>query len=218
MKKVKYSIFLRLLGIILFIYVLSKINLTEALFAFKGMSATYFLLTILAVVFGFLVRTLKWQLLANAVGAAVLFKDLIRIMVKGAFLGTITPAKVGEFWRAKYLAETTSISGGKALYTAFIDRLIDLLVIGITVVCGLIVFSYKFGGFGGAWEIIALVFIILVFSSFFLLKKIGLQKILKFFVRFLIPANWKEKTDGFLNQFDQGLASLNFKIFLKILG
>lgn len=216
MKKVKYSIPLRFLGIILFIYVLSRIDIAEALTAFKEISITYLLLGILFIIIGFSIRTLKWKLLTDAVGAGVSFKNLMKIMAKSVFLGTITPAKIGEFWRAKYLNEASLVSGGKTFYTAFVDRLVDLFVMGIVLVLGLIIFFLKFG-VGEAWEIPALVFVLFIFLAFFIFKKIGLRKSLRFLIKFLIPSAWKGKTDIFLNEFDQGLASLNLRLFLKLL-
>ena len=208
MKFSKYSKFFRFFGIALFIYILSRIDVYGLIAAFREISAGYYLLAILFLIFGFLIRTLKWKRLITSIGAKISAKDLFEIMIKATFLGVVTPGKLGEFWRAKYLADSGPISNGSAFYTAFMDRLIDLLVLGLVAIPGLLIIYLRFN-VGAGWQLYILIFTIFIFLFFVFLKKIGLQKIFKMFV--------KEKNNIFLAEFDAGLSGLKMRLFLEIL-
>lgn len=216
MKKINYSIFFRLFGIILFIYVLAKINVSELTTAFKEIRLVYYLLGISFLIFWFLIRTLKWQRLINSIGVKTPTSALFKIMAKGIFLGVVTPGKIGEFWRAKYLAESSAIAKGGAFYTAFMDRLVDMLVLGLVSILGLLVIYLKFN-IGAGRQLYVLVFILLIFLVFVFLKKMGLQRITKIFVKFFMPASWQEATNIFLAEFDSAFRSLKLRLFLEIL-
>ena len=204
----RYPNFLRVFGVILFIYILSRINIAELIDAFKEISVEYYLVSVLFLIFGFLIRTLKWKRLITSIGAKISAKDLLEIMMKSTFLGVVTPGKLGEFWRAKYLADSGPISNGGAFYTAFMDRLVDLLVLGLVAIPGLLVVYLRFD-INSRWQWYVLAFIVFMFLFFIFLKKIGLQRIFKIFA--------KEKDSVFLAEFDRGFKNLKLGLFLEIL-
>jgi len=212
----RYSILFRLFGIILFIYILSRIDISELTSVLKKINLAYYLIGVSSLFFWVLIRTLKWKRLINSIGVKAPVNVLLRIMAKGIFLGVVTPAKLGEFWRAKYLAESTAISRGSAFYTAFMDRLMDLLVIGLVTISGLLVIYLKFS-IGVGWQLYVLGFVLFIFLSFVFLKKIGLQRFFKIFAGFLIPASWKEQVDAFLAEFDDCFRAFKPRLFLEML-
>jgi len=217
MKKIKSSILIRFFGIILFIYILTKIDTAELIAAFKEINLVYYLIGILFFILGFLIRILKWKILVNSIGAEISFKVISKISTQGVFFGSITPGKLGEFWRAKYLAKETGVTGGKALYTTFIDRVVDLLVVVVISLVGMVVIYLKLSKTQNWPLLVAFILLLfIVFTCFFIRKK-GIQKLCGTLIRFLIPSSLKEKTDSFLNEFYQGFKNLNLSLFLTIL-
>lgn len=214
MGKAIYSIFFRLFGIILFVYIISKIDISGLVNSLKETNLTYYSIGFSFLIFWVLVRTLKWKKLVDSIGTKVSASILLRIMAKGIFLGVVTPAKIGEFWRAKYLADLSAVSKGKAFYTAFIDRLVDLLVIVLVAVIGLPIVYLRFG-VGASWQLYVLIFVFLIILSFGFFKKIGLQGISKLFMKFLVPVSWQDKTDAFLVDFGSGFKDLKLSVFLE---
>lgn len=212
----RYSNIFRFIGIGLFIYIILRIDISQLLFAFSKINWVYYLAGILFLIFWFLIRTLKWKRLIDSVGGSIAKRRLFEIMLSVTFLGVITPGKLGEFWRAKYLAESSSISKGAAFYTAFMDRLTDLLVTGVVAVLGLLIISLKFG-IGAQWRSYILIFVVFLFLSFVFLKKIGLQKISQKFLKFFLPVFWQEKTDLFLSEFDGSFKKLKLGLFLEMI-
>lgn len=216
MKNIKYSKFFRLFGIILFIYILSNINIFDLVIILKDINIVYYLIGILFFIFGFLIRILRWKLLVDSIGVEVSFNKLAEMSAKGLFFGLATPAKMGEFWRAKYLTEQSKISGGQAFYTAFADRIIDLLVIMVISLIGFIIISLKFIKIWD-WQVPALILFFLPILIYFLSRQKRIKKILNFLIKFLIPDSFKERAGYFLNEFYQAFYGLKLKLFLKVL-
>ena len=211
-----YQNFFRLFGLILFVYIIAKIDVGELTAALKGMDFLYYFIAIMFLFFSFLTRTIKWKKLINSIGAKIPGNVLFRIMAKGLFLGVITPGRVGEFWRAKYLTDHSKISQGVAFYTAFMDRLMDMIIFGLVAIIGLPIIYLRFG-IEAQWQMYLLVFIFLIILAFVFLKKLGLQRISKIFVRFFVPASQQEKTNNFLTDFDSPFKILKLRLFLELL-
>lgn len=216
MENRKYLKYLKFFGIILFIYILSKINISELIAIFKEINLIYYLIGVLFLIFGFLTRILRWKLLVESISIKCSFIKLVEMSAKGLFFGLITPAKMGEFWRARYLVEENRVSGGRAFYTAFMDRVLDLLIITVIGFLGFVVIYLKFARFWN-WQLPLFVFVFLVVLIYFLGRKKRIQKIINFLIKFLLPDSFREKADYFLTEFYQGFSFLKLKLFIKIL-
>ncbi len=216
MKRITYSKFFRLFGVALFTYILSKINLNELLLALKQADPIYCLIGLLFLIFGFLVRVLRWRLLVDSIGAKTSFNELAEMSIKGFFFGLITPAKMGEFWRAKYLSEKSKASKGKAFYTAFLDRATDILVVIIIGLFSFVIIPFKFTKIWN-WQLPVLVLFFSALLIYFLSAKQRTKKISDFLIKLLVPEDFKEKTNFFLNELYQGFNSLNLSLFFKVL-
>lgn len=191
--------YLRIIGIILFIYILSRINLQELFQTLKNINLSYFLLAIILLPVSPILAILKWRMLINSQDLKIPFRRLTEFFFKGLFLGTITPGRLGEFWKAKYLTDNFSISGGRAFYTVLMERLIDLIIIVTVGLVGLITFflSEKIG---------FLLFLILP------LIILAIYPLIKVFISLLK----RKKTNPFFKGFLSSLAELNFFTFLKL--
>lgn len=206
----------RLLGIILFVYILWKIDLSALVAVFREMHWQYYAAGLLFLAIWFLMRTFKWKILVNSLGIKISDHRLFAIMARGVFWGVVTPGKLGEFWRAKYLSQASGAPRGKAMYTAFMDRLIDMLISALVAIFGLAVIYFHFN-LKMQWQFYILGIAILLVIILVILKKIGIQKTARLFVKFFIPKRWHDTTNNFLAEFDGGMTSLNLKIFLTLL-
>ncbi|HUS51050.1 MAG TPA: lysylphosphatidylglycerol synthase transmembrane domain-containing protein, partial [Candidatus Paceibacterota bacterium] len=213
---IKNSKYIRIIGIILFFYILSKINLQELFIIIKNVKPFYFLSAIILLLISFIIGILKWKILIDSQNIKVSFKVLTEAFLKSFFLGTITPGKLGELWKAKYLKEAVNISTGKAFYTALVDRLIDIIIVIVIAIAGIILLlSDKIKI---EWIVIVLFFLLSAVIVYFLVRKKNIQRIFKILVNFFIPSPMKKKIELFFNEFFQGMKKLNFTLFLKLLG
>lgn len=211
----KYK-YIRIIGIILFFYILLKINLQELFLTLRKINLFYFLIAIILALISALLGILKWRVLIKSQEIKVSFITLAKIYLKGFFLGTITPGKLGEFWKVKYLTEKCEISSGLAFYTTLMDRIIDLVIIvGISLAGVGSLFSLY--GIEADWAVIILWLILISLIVYFLTKKNNIRKILKSLINIFLPKSIREKTDLFLDQFFGELQRLNLTLFLKLL-
>lgn len=216
-KKYKY---IRIIGIILFFYILSKINPQELFLTIKNINPFYFFLAIILLFISYVLAVLKWRLLVNSQDIKPSIRRLTEIFFKGLFLGTVTPGKLGEFWKAKCLTDTVNISGGRAFFTVLTDRLIDLIILIAVGIAGILnlFFINKIKTEWSITAFIILLSILIIFIIHFLFKKENTKKILKFSLKIFIPSFAKEKTDSFFDEFFEGLQQLNIVLFAKLLG
>jgi len=202
----KRSNFFRLFGIILFIYVISKINVAELFAVFKQINLGYFSVGVLFLVLSFLVRIVRWRMLAESIGSHLSFGTSASMVAKGLFFGSVVPGRLGEFWRARYLVKESRVTGGQAFYIAFIDRILDILVVAAVGLLGFWILG---------WQIPVLIFLFFAVLAFFLGRKKGIRKPLGILIRRFMPDFLKEKADYFLGEFYKGFADLKPKLFIQ---
>ena len=132
-----------LLGIGILVIILSTADLgglTEILgkasALLVGMSLGLHLLIVL-------IRAYKWQYIMQRQGLGYGLWDCCVMYASGMYLGLVTPGRIGEFGRVWYIKEKHSF--GTSMWSVFIDRLTDLLVLGLIASAGV----WYFGG--GVW-------------------------------------------------------------------
>ncbi|MDO8265103.1 MAG: lysylphosphatidylglycerol synthase transmembrane domain-containing protein, partial [Candidatus Parcubacteria bacterium] len=193
-----------------------KVNISQLFQEFKTINLFYYFLAVLSLIPVFLVRTLRWKVLIDLVKSDIPLKSVIKIMTIGIFWGIVTPGRLGEFWRAKELTNSSGIPSGVSFFTAFMDRFVDFLVTGTISLIGIIVLYLKFG-LAAKWEVSAMAVFLVMFLSFLFSSKIGIQKIFSFFIRFLFPSSIKQKAEDFLSDFNKSFFDVPSKAMVKVL-
>lgn len=201
--RINYKKYSKILGLILFFYILSRIDFGDLADTLRSVNLAYFSAGLLFLAIGVLTRFWRWGTLINSIGKNLAFKDLAVFSLRGIFWGVLTPGKLGEFLRAKYLSEATSASLGKSFYTTIIDRIADLLVVAAV---GLLAIRN--------FQLSALISICLAVLAYFLIKR---NNLLKNLIKFMVPSAIKNKMDNFLSELYSGFKSLDWRVMLKIL-
>jgi len=121
---------LKLIGILLFLWILTRIDRGEVI----TIIGTIHPLLLLAVIPGpfavYTVRTLRWHILIQCAGHNTTLKQSWRVYNIGAFLAIITPARVGELGRAVYL-QREGMHVGTALAIVVMNRIVDAVIIAL---------------------------------------------------------------------------------------
>lgn len=209
-KKNKY---ISVIGIILFLYILSKINLRELWIILKNINLFYFSMAILLLFLSCIIGIVKWKLLIDSQDVKIPFKKLTTFFLKGLFWGIITPGKLGEAWKAKYLTDSIDISGGRAFYTVLMDRLIDLIIVILVSLVG--IFNFYFLN-KIKWSVIILISVVILFIIYFLMQQEKCKNLFKLFMGITLPY-FKKRTDSFIEECFNGLKKLNFTLLIKLL-
>jgi len=131
MKKTK---FLPIIGIVLFIYILSKVDIQKVILGFSKTDPMWFVLTLGIFGIQHIIKAVRWKLLIDTYGIKYPLKDSLKGWMVGYSLSLITPGKVGDFGRAYYLKG--KLETGKALTTVMADRVIDVFILFVLAIIG----------------------------------------------------------------------------------
>jgi len=157
---------------------------------------------------------MKWKTLVDCYNPRVPYNSLKDFFFKSLFLGVITPGKLGELWKAKYLSDKGDISLGNAFFTVAMDRLIDIIVMALVAIVGIIMLLTD--KTKAQWAAIILILLLIISAVYFLFKKEKLIKAIRFLFSYF-PKKLKDKINPHLDDFLDGIEKIKFLLFLKLL-
>ncbi len=194
----KWKKYLPVFGILLFVYILIKIDLQSVLLEIQNANIYFLLIAVLLVFVMMLSETIKWFTIARFQNIKIPFNDALKINMIDNYYGFITPSKVGSVIRAEYLKKYTEGHFGKGLFNFIIDKVMDLS----SVIFIAIVFSYNFKdkldlpiGFFTA------LFLLFIFGTLFFLKKERSEIILRIIYRKLVPHRFRSQAKSSFESF-----------------
>jgi len=192
----KYSF---IFGLILFVLILSRMDLGEIFQNIKNINFSYILLAIIITFPIILSKSLCWNYIKKQQGIKYKLKDSILMHLSSIYVGLITPGKIGELSKALYLKKD-GYSMGKSLVSGILDRISDFVFLLFFIFFGSLFFLVILQK-----QILFLIFgIILAIIVFLIFSKIGLTKwfINKLFNK-LVPKKyqktWKLNFQDFIN-------------------
>jgi len=195
-----------IIGIIIFIYLLFNINLTLLINQFKNINLLLFSISLLVIIPCIFLKALKWLLLVNKEDRISLVRAMIA-WVAGFGVGIITPARVGDFLRAKFLKVRLS----EGLPTVLIDRLNDVLTLFIFGILCIFVILSKAIYFSYLAYLFVLFFVLFLFGVFILTNRNLILKIGNPFYKFFVPKKFKRFIGNNFNDFYGTLNKLKKK-------
>lgn len=152
-------------GLVLLIWLLSRLNLGDMGQALSRVTIGTLVLSSGAFTINTLVKALRWHRMLAAQGIALPPKVTLAAFMSGQFYGQVTLGRVGELFRVEALIER-GVSTGAALASSILDRLLDLFlvlaagavlgafVLGNAQIAALALLLMILGGCG-AWAVIA---------------------------------------------------------------
>jgi hypothetical protein len=200
MKILKY---LPLIGIALFIYIISRLDLSEIAEVLLSANPYYLLLALFISPIPIFLQGLKWNMLMRTYRMRYPLKDTCILWLIGLFAGMTTPGRIGELTRAFYLNKE-GYPLEKAIFSVLGDRIIELFSLAFLGIFGI---TYLFFWFN--INLVSLLIVILIcFILFALLSRKDIVAWLArpFFNKF-VPESKKRKVqltfDDFYNQLYQ---------------
>lgn len=127
-----------------------------------GLEATLFIKLIGLTSMGYVLRFLKWNYLLKNAGVRLCLKENAFVFLSGLSM-TITPAKVGEIWRALLIKEISGERLSRTVPVVILDRISDVLSLSILSLLGL--FYYKEGSLSILLIILLVVVLILTLKA-----------------------------------------------------
>lgn len=205
----KFSI--RSIGIIIFLLILSKINVSKTIDLLLDIDINYFLVSVLLIFPMIGLRAWRWQLLMKCQNINYTLKDSFLIYMVGLYMGVITPGRLGDFIKVLYLRKDR-YSWGQSILSVLSDRLFDLISLFLLGYAGLFIFSTLFEhGFRViTFYIICTILLVIVFLS----KKTIISKFIQILFKKLIPASYKNDVGETARDFYKNLKLIDINVLL----
>ena len=134
---------LRSIGLILFVIILSKLNLTEIGALLSNINLYYIAPALLLFIPLLVTKAMRWQLLMEAQDIDYSLKDSTIMYAAAMYIGAITPGRIGDFIKVFYL-KGDNYPFGKSFATVLQDRLFDLVSLLLLGYAGMLLFIVYF--------------------------------------------------------------------------
>lgn len=195
-----------LIGIVLFIIILARLDLARLAGIISNTSLPLLLAAILVNCLALVFKVCKWKLIVKSQKQKLGLLPAIKYWLIGFGFSAITPGRIGDALRAYYLKKE-NYSLGKALSTVAIDRLIDIILLFVIAIIAIIYFSAALGIEIMSNLFIALLFIALLALTCLFWNKKLMKLALKPLYRVFVPEKFKEKMQVYFNEFYEGLSA-----------
>jgi uncharacterized protein (TIRG00374 family) len=221
-KSHKLNILISTLLLALFLYLAFRnVNLGELVSILENTNYLYiFIGMTIGVVFGILVRSLRWRVLLTPIKANTSLKNLYSATSIGYMVNNLIP-RSGEVVRPYLLGKNENISKASAFGTVIIERIIDtvmfLLMFGVALIYFKSRISKAFPEISSAVIILAaLIFLLLFWILFMMFKTEQSLKIVRFVTR-ILPERYRLKIEKIFSSLVSGFDVLKKpNLFLKI--
>jgi uncharacterized protein (TIRG00374 family) len=140
--KTLLSWLIKLLGITLFIYVLKNVDWKICIEEMSKISIFSLVIALFMIQIGYLIKSKRWQIILTHYEVEITVWKLFKIFSIGTFLGLVTPGKIGDFGRLFYIKKYIDVK--KGLSSLFIDRIFDLISLGILGFVSILYFENNF--------------------------------------------------------------------------
>jgi len=194
--KLNWKKILPLIGVVLFIYILTRLDFLELWQTVKKINPWYCLFLPFLVLLILYLQTLKWWVLLKSQGIKVELAGLFKIHLVSSYYAFITPSRVGYFVKIPYLQSQSGLSATEISGSVIIDRILDVFTLLIFALLGSLSLLSSYPNVFFIFLAIFLAFVIIIL--FFYSKKRA-RSFASFFKR-IIPDKLKEKLEKIFNE------------------
>lgn len=126
---------------LIFLYMaFSNINFSEVIEIIKEMSVYWFIIYLLTWFFSHVIRALRWKIIIKSVKENTSIINLFGAVMVGYGVNCVVP-RLGELYRGLFLGRWENISRSSMVGTIIVERVIDILVLGISVLISVSIYS-----------------------------------------------------------------------------
>ncbi len=195
------SKYIRLIGLLILAYIITRINFKVLLVQFKNINL-YLLFTAISMnLFLIFAKAIRWKAFLTQQSLSISTKSAFSIYLSSLYIGFITPGRLGEISKALYLKQKQITSFYKGLSGAIMDRLLDLYFL---ILLGSVGVYYLSKGKGINLEFVFLFVIVLSLPMIILHPKV-LNLLTHFLFRKISPKKFKDKIRESVNEFIEGI-------------
>lgn len=202
------------ISVAILFFIFRIIGLEKAYNEIANANIFYVFVSFIFVFLAILLKSLRWRNIAGLFNAPISIRESLKYTYISLAFGIITPGRVGEFVKAKYLNDKSGIGLMKSLITVTLDKVFDVAALLGFALIGLSFFDLGI-------PVSPVIFImLLVLYLFFLLAFFFSPEKLVMVAKFFVPEKYKTKLNFFSKFNRRHLLSLGFSaliwLFLSI--
>lgn len=191
-----------IIGLILFIFILSTINLSKILEIFRAIHPFYLFLCFFSCFPVILLSNYQWQVLLKHHNIHIDFTTSLKNIFIGYFYGFITPGGIGGYTRIVYMHDETEIPYVKCFSNIILFNTIDFIsLLWIGLIGGMILTIHFPQLYTFLIVIISILSIVFLLVYSFLIKTQPLQYLFNIVMRSSFFNAHAEKLNGTIQQF-----------------
>src|SRR3989344_4383360 len=204
MKLEKWAV--ALMGVVLFIYILSRVDISKVISILSGINPYIFSLALALVFLLIALKAFKWKLILKSIGGKITFTDSLKFYFIGLFISNITPGKVGDFAKALYIRHNTRLPAGIA--SVFVDRLMDIGILLFFCAISVSWFIYRYHLTIIPPEAVAVAVLGFLAALAVFLREKYLKAFLRPLFHVLVPERHKENVSAMFSDFFSAVKSV----------
>ena len=132
---------LRLLGPVLFLFILIKIDIGQTLQTLGALRLSWLAAALVLYPLLVLLKAWRWRLLLRQQDLDYALTTAFLAYNSSLAVGYVTPGRLGEFVKALYLRKDLGLSTGFAFSSVLLERLLDLYALTATALVGMVVLA-----------------------------------------------------------------------------
>ena len=176
-------IFKLTISIVLLFLIFRFIGIDKVYRELLNANPNYILIAAFFIIFEIFFKALRWKTIIKIFNKSISVAVSMKYTLISIAFGFVTPGRLGEFIKAKYLVESTKISYLKSIMTVIIDKIFDFIAL---ILLGLLGFSFLGELIKPDYFIFAFFFYILILILVF----IFFNKVLKL-IDLILPTKYK---------------------------
>jgi uncharacterized protein (TIRG00374 family) len=167
-KKKIFKTGIKLIGVVLFAVILSRLDAGRIWLNLKEAKAGYVLLMVILVIPMLAIKSWRWRRILRLYAIPISAGTALRLYAIGMFAGFVTPGQVGDLSKSYYLGRM-GFPAGPSFLSVILDRLFDLLVLILAAFWGIEIY-WRFMG-GGVLTGLILFLLALMIPMLFIVKR-----------------------------------------------
>jgi len=196
---------LSVIGILLFIFILTRIDISSLIKIFLNINPLILLCALLVNGIAIIIKSYKWKLIVRTLKKEISLSASIKAFLIGFSFSVLTPAKLGDFIRAFYIRDE-KCNLGKALSSVVTDRLIDIVMLFSFAFIGILIFSLIFHIQVLSMSLLIVLAIAIAAAVYVVTNKDLLSRLLRPFFNVFIPEHHKKTVSEYYHDFFSGLS------------
>jgi glycosyltransferase 2 family protein len=212
-KIARFKVLLPLIGIAIFVYIVSNIGADNIIDAIGSINPLILLLSLSIFIPRIIISTYRWKMITHMQGIDVDLSTLIKLNLIGLFYGTVTPLWLGDWIRIPYLSEESNEPFSKCTSNIFIDQIMELSSLFILAIVGSMLLFRKFHSL---FFILFFFFVIFVSVAIFLKDKSRGKRLFSVIYKIVVPKKFRPFMENELNVFYDDMPPLR-SLFIPLL-